>query len=263
MCTILILQRVHPDHPLVLATNRDEFYARPTSGPERILESPVTVGGRDLKAGGTWMGVTAGGLFVGVTNQRTATPPPQDKRSRGELVMNALEANDVGAIRAELSELDGREYNSFNLLFGTAQSGLFAAYGRVDRADIEVEPVPDGVHVLPNDRLDSAQFPKVERARELLLPAAEASWAQTRHALKVALADRQLAPPESLPPIPDHAPYPPSFFRELSALCVRTPVYGTRSSTVIALGPGSVAEYWYADGPPDETAFEDVTPLLG
>ena len=61
---------------------RDEFYARPTAGPQRLLEQPATVGGSDLQARGTWMGVTRDGFFVGVTNQRTFSLPDRNKRSR-------------------------------------------------------------------------------------------------------------------------------------------------------------------------------------
>ncbi|HEY0094574.1 MAG TPA: NRDE family protein, partial [Archangium sp.] len=62
MCTILILRHVHPEWPLVLAANRDEFHARPATGPRVLLESPLAVGGRDVERGGTWMGVTHEGI---------------------------------------------------------------------------------------------------------------------------------------------------------------------------------------------------------
>ena len=71
MCTIVAIHGVRRDYPLVLATNRDEFYARGSAGPRRLLEQPSTVGGQDLRAKGTWMGVTREGVFVGVTNHRT------------------------------------------------------------------------------------------------------------------------------------------------------------------------------------------------
>ena len=67
MCTIVILRHVHSEWPLVLAANRDEFYGRPTQGPQLLSESPRVVGGRDVERGGTWMGTTDSGLFVGLT----------------------------------------------------------------------------------------------------------------------------------------------------------------------------------------------------
>ena len=128
MCTIVAIHGVRQDYPLVLATNRDEFYARASAGPMRLLDEPSTVGGQDLRAKGTWMGVTQAGLFVGVTNQRTLRAPNPQKRSRGALVMEALKLEEPRAIRAFVNTLDGREYNSFNLMFGRAGE-LYAAYG--------------------------------------------------------------------------------------------------------------------------------------
>jgi uncharacterized protein with NRDE domain len=260
MCTIIALRGVRADFPLVLATNRDEFYARRSAGPARILEQPSTVGGRDLEAGGTWMGVTAAGLFVGVTNQRTLVAPDRSKRSRGELVMRALAHGDVAQIRGFLAHEDGREFNAFNLMFGDARA-LYAAYGRSSQREIEVEPVPEGIHVLPNDRLDAPDFLKVERARHLLAAHVSAAWPELRARLAETLADGVVPPIEAIPNPPPESVLDRAFLARLAALCVRTPVYGTRSSTIVALTPGGVGAYWYADGPPDQTAFADVKGL--
>lgn len=260
MCTVLILNQVRSDFPVVLATNRDEFFARAASPAVRLLDAPKTVGGRDLVKGGAWMGVTERGVFVGVTNQRTRRSPDPTKRSRGELVIEALRAPTPEAIEALLRGVDGRAYNPFNLLFGDAR-GLKVAYGREDSAALELETVPPGLHVLPNDRLDCSDFPKVARAKELLASALEAPFEVLRDALIAALADR--ARP-ALEDVPEPAPHPfltRAMLRELSALCIRTETYGTRSSTIVALAPGRVGHYLYADGPPDSTTLEDVSNL--
>jgi uncharacterized protein with NRDE domain len=261
MCTIIALRSLRADFPLILATNRDEFYARKTAGPARILEQPSTVGGRDLAAGGTWMGVTAAGLFVGVTNHRTFVAPDRDKRSRGELVMRALACGDVAPIRALLASEDGRDYNAFNLMFGDAHS-LHAAYGRTSQRAIEVEAVAEGIHVLPNDRLDAPDFVKVARARELLASHVAAPWPELRARLADTLADGVVPPLEAIPNPPPDSVLDRALLARLAALCVRTPVYGTRSSTIVALTPGGVGAYLYADGPPDQTEFVDVQGLF-
>jgi uncharacterized protein with NRDE domain len=261
MCTIIALRGLRSDFPLVLATNRDEFYARRTAGAARILDNPSSVGGRDLEAGGTWMGVTKGGLFVGVTNQRTFVPPDRSRRSRGELVMRALACADVESIRGMLAGEDGRAYNSFNLMFGDARA-LYAAYGRVGTRDIEVEAVPEGIHVLPNDRIDAPDFVKVRRARELLAGHEQAPWAELQSRLMTTLADGLVPPLEAIPEPPAGSPLDRALIARLAALCVRTPLYGTRSSTLVALTPGGVGAYLYADGAPDQTAFVDVTGLF-
>src|SRR5689334_3355484 len=129
MCTIVALHGLRKDLPLVIAANRDEVYARPSIGPQLLSEHPRVVGGRDARAGGTWMGVTEKRLVVAVTNQRTLTPPAQDRRSRGALVMEALEAGSVAAIDALLSKEDARSFNPFNLIFGDGEQ-LRVAYAR-------------------------------------------------------------------------------------------------------------------------------------
>ncbi|HEX6245482.1 MAG TPA: NRDE family protein [Polyangiales bacterium] len=262
MCTIVVLRKLRDDYPLVLATNRDEFYARLSTGPERLLDQPATVGGRDLVKGGTWMGVTREGLFVGVTNQRAVRPPDPSKRSRGELVLNALRLGTRDAVTRFLRGVDAREYNAFNLMWGDAHE-LFAAYAREDHGALEIERVPEGVHVLPNDRLDSADFPKVTRAQALLSPFVHGPYPELERALKGMLADRELPPLETLPDLPLPKSMSREFLHELSALCIRTPLYGTRTSTVVALTPGGVGRYLYADGAPDQSEFVDVTPLFG
>jgi uncharacterized protein with NRDE domain len=261
MCTVLVLNQVRADYPVVLATNRDEFYARPTSGPLRLLEAPRTVGGRDLVAQGTWMGVTEQGLFVGVTNQRTVAPPDRSKRSRGELVLQALALGERDAITRMLRGVDGREYNAFNLLWGDADE-LCVAYAREGRALLEIDVVPRGLHMLPNDRLDSPGFPKVQRAFSLLTPHLQASFEELVQALQRALADGERPALEDLAALADGSPISRELLRDLSALCIRTPLYGTRSSTIVALERGRAAHYLYADGPPDLTTFVDVMGLF-
>ena len=257
MCTVVVLNGVRRDFPVILATNRDEFYARPSSGALRLLEEPKTVGGRDLLSHGSWMGVTEQGLFVGVTNQRTLHAPDRSKRSRGEVVINALKLAQRDAVADMLRGLDAREFNGFNLMWGDAEQ-LFVGYAREDQQTIRIEPVPPGMHVLPNDDLDSRDFPKVQRARELLEPFANAELDVLFEALKRMLADRERRPLDEIPTPQAESPLNRDMLRELSALCIRTPIYGTRSSTIVALSPGKVGHYLYADGAPDQAQFADV-----
>jgi uncharacterized protein with NRDE domain len=261
MCTIIVLRHVRADYPLVIATNRDEFYARATSGPTRLLESPVTVGGRDLVAGGTWMGVTAAGLFVGITNHRSLEGNDAALRSRGELVLHALSLGSTHAVTRYVQTLDGSAYNPFNLMWGDAHE-LLVGYGRRTAAAVAIEPVPAGVHVLPNAELDSKSFVKVERARMLLAPHQQADAPTLLASLESTLADRVLPELADIPDPPAHSRLNRALLRELAALCVRTNVYGTRSSTVVMLQPGKVGQFWYADGPPDQTALVDITSLF-
>jgi uncharacterized protein with NRDE domain len=253
MCTVLILRGVVPGLPVVLAANRDEFYGRPTLGPGVLLESPRAVGGRDQVRAGTWLGVTPAGLVVGVTNYRAGIPPDPAKRSRGQLVLDALARPTVEDLLEFVIGLDAREFNPFNLLFGDA-GGLHVAYGRSEQARVEVQEVPAGVHVLPTDRLDSPSVPKVAGLRERARAACVGSWEELQAGLQSLMADHELPPGRT----PRNADLP----AQVEAVCVHTELYGTRSTSVVALVPGGVARYLHADGAPCQAPLEDATHLL-
>ena len=248
----------------MLAANRDEFYARETAGPRVLSDTPRVVGGQDLEKGGTWLGVTPSGLFAVITNQRSHDPPPLAPRSRGHVVLEGLrrsaEVDGPNALHTFLAALDPGAQNSFNVAFGDGGS-LEVAYGRHDARAVTFERVPEGIHVLPNDRLDSPEFSKVERARELIRPHVRAPWPELVPALRRALADHELPPETAVPEPPPGSRFSRSFVRTLQAICIHTPVYGTRSTTILALAPGGVAHYLYAPGPPCTTPLEDFSDL--
>jgi uncharacterized protein with NRDE domain len=226
-----------------------------------LVERPRIVGGRDERAGGTWLGFSPEGLFVGLTNQRSFGARNDEARSRGELVVDALRSGTFDGVSEYLRAIDPREFNEFNLLYGDGRR-LAAAYGRADTRDVEVESLGDGVHVLCNDRLDSPAFPKAREAKAHVDSIRSASWDELRPALVSVLSDRSLPDPELLEPLPDGAPFDAEVARRLQAICVDTPVYGTVSSTLAAINPGRVERYAFCDGPPDSAPFDDVTELL-
>jgi uncharacterized protein with NRDE domain len=258
VCLILLYFQVHPQLPLVVAANRDEYYARRASGVERLASSPRIVGARDLERGGTWMGAAEGGLFVGLTNQRTVGRPEPTRRSRGEIVMSALHAGSVAGVEALIAKVDARAYNPFNLVFGDARS-LRVAYGREGEPTVRVQALPRGLHVLGNDALDAPSW-KTRRATELAAPLTELPWFELSPALHRLLGDHALPAPEEVdepPPWMDR-----ELARHLQAICVHTPAYGTRSATLAAVGNDGVIHYVFAPGPPCTTPMHDVTRLL-
>lgn len=262
MCTIVALHGLRPDLPLVIAANRDEAYARPATGAIRLSESPRIVGGRDVLAGGTWMGVTPAGLVVGVTNQRTGKPPAATKRSRGALVMAALAAGTLAEVRALLGATDARLYNPFNLLVGDGQE-LLVAYARDDVAEIHLETLAPGLWVLANDRIDSPEYPKTLRADALVRPYVTAPWPELSAALRTMLADHTLPDLSAVPPPGPASPFPHELLRQLQALCIHTETYGTRSSSIVAVrADHTVAAYDVANSRPCTTPWQDVRALL-
>ena len=90
MCTLAIYFRVVPEWPVIVAANRDEFLDRPTSDPTTLCDNPLVVGGKDLRAGGTWLGISENGFLAGLLNRRVDGSPNPDARSRGVLCLDAL-----------------------------------------------------------------------------------------------------------------------------------------------------------------------------
>ena len=260
MCTIVAIHGRNPSYPLIVAANRDEFYARAASAPRPVGDDPRIVAGVDLAKGGSWMGANARGLFVALTNQRQHDGADPARASRGEVVMDALAMESVEAVDDLLGAIDGREYNGFNLMYGDAD-GLRVAYARSDRAAIEVEALAPGVWVLPNDRIGSPDFPKTARAHALVAPIAEAPWPAVRDGLQRLLADHSRPPLEAVPPPPHGSVFTRETLHAIQQICVHTPVYGTKSATLLALSPGRVEHYLYAEGPPCQSTFEPVRAL--
>lgn len=219
MCLIVVGWRAHPDFPLVVAANRDEFYARPTALAGRWLDAPAILGGRDLEAGGTWLGATETGRFAAVTNVREPGAA-QGARSRGGLTRDFL----LGAMPAAdyVAAIDGRKYSGFNLLAADADNLWYRS-----NRDGEPRRLADGIYGLSNHLLDTP-WPKLVSARQRFaaalaaLPATEAFFDM--------LADDNIVADEHLP----QTGVPLEWERRLSAIFVRSPTYGTRASTVLS-----------------------------
>lgn len=227
MCLVVFALGVVPGFPLVLAANRDEYFARPSAAAAWWSHDGVDIfGGRDLEKGGTWLGLTRGGRIAVVTNVRdVANPVRAGSASRGWLTRDALTS-------AELPSGIAREsFPSFNLLVGD-RDAMF--YARDD--DDHAMPVAPGVHGLSNHRLDS-RWPKVERATGML----RAMKHPDANELFDVLADRTIASDDALP----KTGVPLEVERALSPSFVRLPsvAYGTRCSTVVMRDASGVVHF--------------------
>jgi uncharacterized protein with NRDE domain len=253
MCTIAFLVEVLAGVPLVVAANRDEVYARPTRPPER--SGPSLVGGVDVLSGGTWLAIHRSGRFAAVTNQRALATPPPGLRSRGLAVKELAAADDPSAY---IADLDPTRYASMNLAWGDAR-GVSIAYGRQEGA-LDVVALPRGVHVLCNDTLGAPGFPRGDRLRAAIEAALAdgLAWPALVPRLHAALADHVRVPLADVPP--SHLPV--ELARELTATCIHSDHYGTRSSTILALGEGRVIDYLYTDGAPCTHPLLDGGALL-
>jgi len=222
MCLAIVAVDAHPRYGLVVAANRDEFHARPTAAAawwdRRLLA------GRDLEAGGTWLGLTRAGRVALLTNVREPHRLDRSAPSRGALVPAVL--RDGSPVRDALARArgDGARHNGFNLVAGAADGAAWTS----NRAERVVELGP-GVHGLSNALLD-APWPKVLRTE-----AAVSAWLAAANddiaPLFGALADRTLAPDAALP----STGVPLDWERLLSAPFIVSERYGTRSSTVVTI----------------------------
>lgn len=245
MCTIIAAVQVWPGRPLVIAANRDEALDRPAIDP-RVwaageLSSRRVLAPRDLRAGGTWLGINDAGLFVGITNRR-AIPKP-GRRSRGELVFEALGAADQREARARIARLAAHDYNPFHLLFAD-RSGASVIWS--DGEQLHELELSRGVHWITERSFGAA--------------------ASERHAILERRAEQLAA---GLAPdldgwrsiLADHGPHAPGLLSiRLDGVCVHArPInYGTRSSTVVELGEArGELNFFHAAGRPCETPLLD------
>jgi uncharacterized protein with NRDE domain len=238
MCLIVFAWRVIPAVPLVAAANRDEYYQRATAPAAAWPEHPQIYAGRDLQAGGSWMGITqpavAGGSsrFAAITNIRAPSEHRHDAPSRGHLVSDYL----AGSMTPQEYIASIREgaaaYNGFNLVLGDRDTLIwFSNKGGDDPRN--GQPLEPGVYGLSNALLD-APWPKVLKTKAqfaslLCLGAPDEAFFEM-------LSDTTPAPDLRLP----ETGVPLDLERMLSAVRIESPSYGTRTSTVVKL---------YADAP--------------
>lgn len=217
MCLIVVGWRVHPDYPLVVAANRDEFYARPTAPLGRWPDAPDVIGGLDLEAGGTWLGLSESGRFAAVTNVRE---PGMAKgaQSRGALTRSFLTARSSASDYA--AGIDGAQHSGFNLLLSDGDTLVYCS-----NRDGRPRPLAPGIYGLSNYLLDSP-WPKLLAARQRFAEALPRLPDES--AFFDLLADQSIVADENLP----STGVPIEWERLLSAIFVTSESYGTRASTV-------------------------------
>ena len=166
MCTLVILRR--PDHrwPVLIGANRDEMIDRPWQAPDRHWpDRPEAVGGLDVLAGGSWLGVNDWGVAAAVLNRQGSLGPAPGRRSRGELVLEALDPADAVAAAEALSHLDPEAYRTFNLIVADDRDGYWLRHAGGPR--VEVQPLKDGLSMIAAGEIDDLGT----RRLELALPA--------------------------------------------------------------------------------------------
>src|SRR5450631_385102 len=243
MCLIVMAWCTDPEIPLLVAANRDELHSRPTSAAHWWTDRGGILAGRDLVAGGTWIGITRSGRFAAVTNFRDPASGRTDAPSRGSLVSSFLESGaSVAEGLADLRKI-GADYNGFNLIFSDGER--LGVYDNVRGEGRELGP---GIFGLSNHHLDTP-WPKVTSAKSRLHDALR-QGAETQSVLAL-LRDETPAPDTELP----RTGVKLEMERLLSSAFIRSADYGTRSSTIISIDRSRQVGFdeWSWDGAGAET----------
>jgi uncharacterized protein with NRDE domain len=247
MCTLAILRRPEHDWPVIIGANRDEMIDRPAEPPGRKWPDRVeVVAGRDLLAGGSWLGLNDWGVAAAILNRHGSLGPAAGLRSRGELVLEALDHADAVAAATALADLDPAAYRSFNLIVADNRDAFWLRHAETGR--IELRPVKAGLSLIAAGEIDDLRTPRL-------------AFAQPRF--------RAATPPD-----PEHDDWagwqdllsddtPPPGAPEDAALRFRTPRgYGTVSSAIIALPAVATAErrpvFRFAAWQPEPTPWRTV-----
>jgi len=239
MCTLAVAFQTDRRWPLLVAANRDERLGRAAEGwaVREPARGPRFAAPLDLVGGGTWIGVSAHGLFAALTNYHAAGSafPDRSRRSRGELVVRMLAHRDAGAAREELAGEDAGRYNPFHLVVADAARAILWRY---DGERSQLSDLGPGLHVVTESDADGRGLrAELVRARWPLDP----EPARLREVL--VQHGRSLG----------------------DATCIHLEHrdYGTRSATVLRLAPAlSASDLWLADGRPCTSPFEDRSHLL-
>ncbi len=222
MCLILFSYQQHPEYPLVLAANRDEFYNRPTRRAQFWDEHPDLLAGQDLDQGGTWLGVTRQGRIAAITNIRNPAAVKLSGSSRGELTREFLTGEEPPADYLKKITDVKKQYNGFNLIAGTIDN-LYYLSSR-STAPNQLDP---GLYGLSNAELDTP-WPKVETGKAALAKILSATSPSVEAIMRL-LTDSRQAPDHDLPDTGVGI----SMERTLSSRFITAKDYGTRACTLI------------------------------
>lgn len=224
MCLIVFSYKNHPRFDLIFAANRDELYQRPTRAARFWDDHPDVLAGKDLSAGGTWMGINRNGRFAALTNYRDPSIAKEDPPSRGQIVLDYLRQNTESHSFLKKLDKQSSKYMGFNILTGTPDNLLH--YSNQEQKINTVEP---GVHGLSNHLLDTP-WPKVQQSKKDLNRLIKSDII-SEDALFEMLKNDQPAPKKELP----QTGIPIEIEKQVSAIYIKGEQYGTRSSTILLI----------------------------
>ncbi len=232
MCLIFFSLKQHPRYKLIIAANRDEFYNRKTEAANFWNGHPTILGGRDLEANGTWMGITKSGRISMLTNYRDPKNINPNAPSRGHLVSNYLEQDISPENYLKQIEPKAREYNGFNLLVGNPTEFFYLSNYKTG-----IDKITSGLHGLSNHLLETP-WPKVGRGKQKFEQILKSENISSQQLFEF-LYDGERALDDQLP----ETGIGLERERALSSMFIKSPNYGSRCSTVILIDQENHVEF--------------------
>ncbi len=248
MCLFLCAYKSHPDYPLIIAANRDEFHARPASEAQYWNDKPSILAGKDLEAGGTWLGITKYGRIAAVTNYHEKKLDPLPPQSRGALVYDFLHSDKSPEDFAEHLISDGSKYQGFTLVFGTVDA-LFHYSNRSNK----YEHIAHGIHGLSNHLFNDNSW-KVGKGKESLKNLLSRPDSISPEDLFSLLGDKTRAPRTTSSA---HG-YETEKEGLYSSIFITGKEFGTRCSTVIIIDNGGSVRFSERTFSPEGSAAKTV-----
>lgn len=236
MCILFLAVGQHPDYPLIIAANRDEYFAREAKPAAFWSDHPGILAGKDVQSGGSWFGVNKSGRIAAITNFRAPELVRADAMSRGGLVSRYLRGQEHHLAFQNFIETSSEAYNPFNLLYGTFSD--LHLYNSVEKEVVELE---EGFHCICNGFINDS-WPKMDRGMEMVKSQIRSGELTDPNALMNIMRDESLAKVEQLPDTGigvEAEQKLSSIFIPPTELGDR--VYGTRSTTILMCGQETVS----------------------
>lgn len=233
MCLTVFAFQADPKYPLFFASNRDEFYDRPAKPATFWYDHPTLLAGRDLKAGGTWLGITSDHRFAAITNFRDMDNIKENAPSRGDLVTEYLTSGMHASDYLRKLQTTADQYNGFNLIAGTTTE-LWYYSNQLDT----ITKVKPGIHTLSNAFLNTP-WPKTEKAKAGFKQILKHGRDNPEKEVFQLLRDRETFPDHRLP----STGLSPEMERLVSSIFITSDSYGTRCSTVIKADPTRITTF--------------------
>lgn len=231
MCILFIAVEQREDYPLIICANRDEFHKRPTKEAHFWDDFPQILAGRDMEAGGSWLGINQSGYFAAITNLRTGKPQSKDKKSRGELVTFFL--TEPLSIDESWLTKHAALYNPFNLIFGKLDN--LYCFNSENGQSTKLTP---GFYAISNGEMGD-NWPKMQKGLKNLESLVNSNEALVLESILPVLNDQTRADDTELP----STGIPLEWEQLLSSIFICTEEYGTRSSSILLNKKGATSQF--------------------